>query len=168
MKDKFQEKLSEYKKRSEAKSVKKKQETVVERPKEIPSKEKAEDLPKETTEDAPTSEELETPLSKSIDNMKNASTLSPKHYGGKQKIQIEYVKDKVKRSVTFSKRKGGLLKKAHELAVLTGADVLVLVATNPGKSVYSYASENFKPMLEEKGHQDAIRSCIGWEEIEKN
>ena len=46
---------------------------------------------------------------------------------GKQRIQIEYIEDKEKRQVTFSKRKGGLLKKASELHLLCGAHVAIVI-----------------------------------------
>lgn len=39
---------------------------------------------------------------------------------GKQKINIEFIQEKNKRYTTFSKRKTGLMKKAHELSSLTG------------------------------------------------
>lgn len=46
---------------------------------------------------------------------------------GKQRIKIEYIEDKEKRQVTFSKRKGGLLKKASELHLLCGAHVAIVI-----------------------------------------
>lgn len=50
-----------------------------------------------------------------------------------------------RRSVSFSKRKKGLLKKANELHVLTGSDIVVMMVSESG-SVYSYAvsKSNFK------------------------
>jgi hypothetical protein len=42
---------------------------------------------------------------------------------GRRKIEIEYIKDKIRRHITFSKRKAGISKKAYELSRLTGAQV---------------------------------------------
>jgi len=48
----------------------------------------------------------------------------PKRGGhGRRKIEIEYIKDKIRRHITFSKRKAGISKKAYELSRLTGAQV---------------------------------------------
>ena len=47
----------------------------------------------------------------------------PKKRGGhgRRKIEIEYIDDKIRRHITFSKRKAGISKKAYELSRLTGA-----------------------------------------------
>ena len=42
---------------------------------------------------------------------------------GRRKIEIEYIEDKIRRHITFSKRKAGISKKAYELSRLTGAQV---------------------------------------------
>ena len=42
---------------------------------------------------------------------------------GRRKIEIEYIDDKQRRHITFSKRKAGISKKAYELSRLTGAQV---------------------------------------------
>ena len=42
---------------------------------------------------------------------------------GLRKIEIEYIDDKIRRHITFSKRKAGISKKAYELSRLTGAQV---------------------------------------------
>ncbi|ODO00013.1 hypothetical protein I350_06633 [Cryptococcus amylolentus CBS 6273] len=46
----------------------------------------------------------------------------------RRKIKIEYISDKSRRHITFSKRKAGIMKKAYELSILTGTQVLLLVA----------------------------------------
>ena len=46
---------------------------------------------------------------------------------GRRKIEIEYIEDKIRRHITFSKRKAGISKKAYELSRLTGAQVRVAV-----------------------------------------
>jgi hypothetical protein len=64
---------------------------------------------------------------------------------GKKKIKIEYIPGKRKRNQCLCKRRSGLLKKAQELDILTGANIMVIVATE--KKCYTYASMNFAPLL---------------------
>lgn len=52
---------------------------------------------------------------------------------GRKKIKIARINDDRNRSVTYLKRKAGLMKKAHELAVLTGSEVAVIVFGQNGK-----------------------------------
>jgi len=49
---------------------------------------------------------------------------------GRRKIDIEYLQEDRVRKVTFCKRKGGLFKKAEDLAVLCGCEVTVLISNN--------------------------------------
>ena len=51
---------------------------------------------------------------------------------GRVKIKMAYIDDKVRRYTTFSKRKTGIMKKAYELATLTGTEVMLLVASETG------------------------------------
>ena len=57
----------------------------------------------------------------------------PKKRGGhgRRKIEIEYIDDKIRRHITFSKRKAGISKKAYELSRLTGAQAAPLPPTPP-------------------------------------
>lgn len=50
----------------------------------------------------------------------------------KKKTTMSFVEDQTKRKVTFSKRKSGIMKKASDLATLTGADVLLVVVNENG------------------------------------
>ncbi|PWN96668.1 SRF-like protein, partial [Tilletiopsis washingtonensis] len=52
---------------------------------------------------------------------------------GRKKIKIQRIAEDRNRSVTYLKRKAGLMKKAHELAVLTDSDVAVIVFAKNGK-----------------------------------
>ncbi|XP_056696997.1 truncated transcription factor CAULIFLOWER A [Spinacia oleracea] len=57
---------------------------------------------------------------------------------GRGKVQLKKIENKVNRQVTFSKRRNGLVKKAHEISVLCDADVALIVFSNRGKlSEYS-------------------------------
>ncbi|GAA5866061.1 hypothetical protein JCM3774_000011 [Rhodotorula dairenensis] len=59
-------------------------------------------------------------------NKRNAQSV------GRRKIHIEFIEDKPRRHVTFTKRKSGLMKKAYELSTLTGTDCLVVVVSESG------------------------------------
>jgi hypothetical protein len=52
---------------------------------------------------------------------------------GRGKVEMKRIENRVSRQVTFSKRRKGLLKKAHELAVLCDVDVGVVVFSERGK-----------------------------------
>ena len=65
---------------------------------------------------------------------------------GRKKIKIQPIKGERNRSATFLKRKAGLFKKAHELAVLTDSDVAVLVFNRNGK-LAEFCSGNIEEFL---------------------
>jgi len=77
----------------------------------------------------------------------------------KRKIKIEFIEDKTKRNVTFSKRKTGLLKKAFELSAMTESQILALVVSETG-NVFSYATDDLLPLLNEEQFRTAIKSCL--------
>ncbi|KAM0855596.1 hypothetical protein ACQ4PT_049666 [Festuca glaucescens] len=58
---------------------------------------------------------------------------------GRGKVQLRRIENNVSRQVTFSKRRSGLLKKAHEIAVLCDADVAVIVFSAKGR-LYEYSA----------------------------
>jgi len=58
---------------------------------------------------------------------------------GRGRIEIKKIENTTSRQVTFSKRRGGLLKKAHELAVLCDAEVALVIFSSTGK-LFEYAS----------------------------
>jgi hypothetical protein len=64
----------------------------------------------------------------------------------KRKRAIEYLPDGSERQEKFQKRLEGIMKKAHELAVMTGNQVFLLMASESG-SVHSYATAKFEPLL---------------------
>uniref|UniRef100_A0A0D3AY73 Uncharacterized protein n=1 Tax=Brassica oleracea var. oleracea TaxID=109376 RepID=A0A0D3AY73_BRAOL len=75
---------------------------------------------------------------------------SPTNHGRKMvkgKIEIKRIDNPTSRQVTFSKRRKGLLKKAHELSVLCDAQVAAIVFSQKGK-LYEYASSDMKKMME--------------------
>lgn len=58
---------------------------------------------------------------------------------GRRKIDIQYLQDDRVRKVTFCKRKGGLFKKADDLAKLCGVEVAVIIVQENDKTC-TYAS----------------------------
>ncbi|KAK3033347.1 hypothetical protein RJ639_034397 [Escallonia herrerae] len=58
---------------------------------------------------------------------------------GRRRVEMKRIEDKSSRQVTFSKRRGGLMKKARELSVLCGVDVSVVVFSCRGK-LYDFCS----------------------------
>ncbi|XP_018485063.2 MADS-box protein AGL72-like isoform X2 [Raphanus sativus] len=64
------------------------------------------------------------------------------------KIEIKRIDNLTSRQISFSKRRKGLLKKAHELSVLCDAQVAAIVFSQKGK-LYEFASSDMKKMMEQ-------------------
>jgi hypothetical protein len=72
---------------------------------------------------------------------------SDRHRGtGRKKIDIKPIPYKLKRQITFSKRKTGLLKKVKELTTLTQTEALVILVSETGNP-HSYATKKFHDMI---------------------
>lgn len=78
---------------------------------------------------------------------------------GRRKINIEYIKDKSRRHITFSKRKNGIMKKAYELATLTGTQVLLLVVSESGL-VYTFTTAKLSPVVKTDEGQMIVQKCL--------
>ena len=105
---------------------------------------------------------------------KNKKTL------GRVKIKMAYIDNKIRRYTTFSKRKTGIMKKAYELATLTGTEVMLLVASETGKiidencnvsyhyvvlgHVYTYATAKLQPMITSETGKALIQTCLAKDE----
>uniref|UniRef100_A0A0D3FU12 MADS-box domain-containing protein n=1 Tax=Oryza barthii TaxID=65489 RepID=A0A0D3FU12_9ORYZ len=63
---------------------------------------------------------------------------------GRGKIAIKRIDNTTNRQVTFSKRRGGLMKKARELAILCDADVGLIVFSCTGR-LYDFSSSRAVP-----------------------
>lgn len=61
---------------------------------------------------------------------------------GRGRVQLKRIENKINRQVTFSKRRSGLLKKAHEISVLCDAEVAVIVFSTKGK-LYEYSTDSW-------------------------
>ena len=60
----------------------------------------------------------------------------------RRRIKIKRIENAATRQVTFSKRRGGLLKKAHDLSVLCDAQVAVIIFSSKGK-LFEFASPRY-------------------------
>merc|ERR1719167_2104059 len=78
---------------------------------------------------------------------------------GRVKVKMEFIKSKNRRYTTFSKRKTGIMKKAYELATLTGTQVMVLVASETGH-VYTFATQKLQPMITSEAGKALIQTCL--------
>ncbi|KAG8381407.1 hypothetical protein BUALT_Bualt06G0118900 [Buddleja alternifolia] len=63
------------------------------------------------------------------------------------KVQLKRIENTASRQVTFSKRRNGLLKKAHELSVLCDAEVALIIFSQKGR-IYEFSSSNMQKTLE--------------------
>ncbi|KAJ0254914.1 Agamous-like MADS-box protein AGL13 [Hirschfeldia incana] len=63
------------------------------------------------------------------------------------KVEVKRIESKVNRQVTFSKRKGGLLKKAYELSVLCDVEVALIIFSSSGK-LYEFSSGAMEKTIE--------------------
>lgn len=69
-------------------------------------------------------------------------------------MQLKRIENKINRQVTFSKRRGGLLKKAHEISVLCDAQVALIVFSTKGK-LFEFSSDSRYLLLDD---DDAVSS----------
>ena len=99
---------------------------------------------------------------------------------GRVKIEMAYISNKIRRYTTFSKRKTGIMKKAYELATLTGTEVMLLVASETGEwpgmclenhrptsclgHVYTYATAKLQPMITSEAGKALIQTCLAKDE----
>ncbi|XP_039039876.1 MADS-box protein SVP-like [Hibiscus syriacus] len=70
----------------------------------------------------------------------------------RKKIQIKKIDDTSARQVTFSKRRRGLFKKAHELSVLCDAELAAIVFSATGK-LFEYSSTSTRQVIERRNQQ---------------
>uniref|UniRef100_A0A0D3DBL2 MADS-box domain-containing protein n=1 Tax=Brassica oleracea var. oleracea TaxID=109376 RepID=A0A0D3DBL2_BRAOL len=58
---------------------------------------------------------------------------------GRGRVQLRRIENKIRRQVTFSKRRTGLVKKVQEISVLCDADVALIVFSPKGK-LFEYSA----------------------------
>ncbi|ORY94437.1 SRF-type transcription factor (DNA-binding and dimerization domain)-domain-containing protein [Syncephalastrum racemosum] len=83
----------------------------------------------------------------------------PEKRSGRRKIKIEFIEDKSRRHITFSKRKAGIMKKAYELSTLTGTQVLLLVVSETGL-VYTFTTPKLQPLVSKPEGKNLIQACL--------
>ncbi|THU68436.1 hypothetical protein C4D60_Mb08t03870 [Musa balbisiana] len=71
---------------------------------------------------------------------------------GRGRVQLKRIENKINRQVTFSKRRSGLLKKAHEISVLCDAEVALIVFSTKGK-LYEYSTDSSMERILERYQQ---------------
>ncbi|EGD83856.2 hypothetical protein H112_07537 [Trichophyton rubrum D6] len=81
----------------------------------------------------------------------------------RRKIEIKFIQDKSRRHITFSKRKAGIMKKAYELSVLTGTQVLLLVVSETGL-VYTFTTPKLQPLVTQSEGKNLIQRCLNAQE----
>ncbi|KAJ7939687.1 hypothetical protein B0H13DRAFT_1460479, partial [Mycena leptocephala] len=82
---------------------------------------------------------------------------------GRRKIQIEFIQDKSRRHITFSKRKAGEFSRpmqtAYELSILTGTQILILVVSDTGL-VYTFTTAKLQPLVTQPQGKNLIQACL--------
>ncbi|WFD05881.1 transcription factor of the MADS box [Malassezia vespertilionis] len=78
---------------------------------------------------------------------------------GRRKIKIEFIDDDSRRHITFSKRKAGIMKKAYELATLTGTQILLLVVSQTGL-VYTFTTPKLEAIVKQPEGRNLIQECL--------
>ncbi|XP_054777966.1 MADS-box protein JOINTLESS-like isoform X2 [Prosopis cineraria] len=73
----------------------------------------------------------------------------------RQKIEIKKIDNITARQVTFSKRRRGLFKKAHELATLCDAEIALIVFSATGK-LFEYGSSSVQQVIERHNQHSEI------------
>ncbi|KAL7618486.1 hypothetical protein Lser_V15G03807 [Lactuca serriola] len=82
---------------------------------------------------------------------------------GRGKIEIKKIENVSCRQVTFSKRRSGLFKKAHELSVLCDAVVGIIVFSNTSR-LYEFSSSSMKGIIDR--YNRAIGSSTSQMQVE--
>lgn len=79
---------------------------------------------------------------------------------GRRKIEIQPICEERNRTVTFIKRKAGLFKKAHELAVLCQVDVAVVILGS-NNTFYEFSSVDMQEMIRYYQRDDLVHDVKG-------
>ncbi|KAG6433525.1 hypothetical protein SASPL_105139 [Salvia splendens] len=66
---------------------------------------------------------------------------------GRRKIEIKKIEKKSSLQVAFTKRRGGLFRKASEIAVYCGAEMAILVQS-PGGKLFSYGQPSVRAVVD--------------------
>ncbi|CAG8495183.1 24246_t:CDS:2 [Dentiscutata erythropus] len=119
-----------------------------------------------------------TASSHSVDISEQSPKGKSEKRAGRRKIKIEYIDDKSRRHITFSKRKAGIMKKkfyrlklhmstfaifVNEASsiqnTLTGTQVLLLVVSETGL-VYTFTTPKLQPLVTKPEGKNLIQACL--------
>ncbi|XWS51258.1 hypothetical protein CRYUN_Cryun12cG0161200 [Craigia yunnanensis] len=87
---------------------------------------------------------------------------------GRGRVHLKRIENKINRQVTFSKRRSGLLKKAHEISVLCDAEVALIVFSTKGKLVEYSTDSCMETILERYERYSYAERPLAANEIEQN
>ncbi|KAF5369268.1 hypothetical protein D9758_002782 [Tetrapyrgos nigripes] len=73
---------------------------------------------------------------------------------GRRKIKIEFIQDKSRRHITFSKRKAGIMKKANKIPFLSSS-----VSDQTGL-VYTFTTAKLQPLVTQPEGKNLIQACL--------
>ncbi|XP_031106107.1 agamous-like MADS-box protein AGL61 [Ipomoea triloba] len=80
---------------------------------------------------------------------------------GRQRIPLSRIENDVHRTVTFSKRRFGLFKKASEISRLCGMEILLVVFSPNKEKVYTFGSPNVNAVLDKYVAENENRTIEG-------
>ena len=83
----------------------------------------------------------------------------------KKRFILRYISQKNRRSTTFSKRKKGIMKKAHKISLLTGSQVLLLIVGESGH-LHAFSTPKLKPIVTE--HECLIKKYLSASELQES
>ncbi|XP_007037634.2 PREDICTED: truncated transcription factor CAULIFLOWER A isoform X2 [Theobroma cacao] len=87
---------------------------------------------------------------------------------GRGRVQLKRIENKINRQVTFSKRRSGLLKKAHEISVLCDAEVALIVFSTKGK-LFEYSTDScMERILERYERYSYAERQLAANEVDQN
>jgi len=78
----------------------------------------------------------------------------------RRKKPIKYIQNRTRRHVTFAKRRHGIMKKAYELSVLTGANILLLIESHNTGLVYTFTTPRLERVVVGQEGKDLVRRCL--------
>ncbi|QHO17346.1 Agamous-like MADS-box protein [Arachis hypogaea] len=77
---------------------------------------------------------------------------------GRGKVELKQIENKIRRQVTFSKRKTGLKKKAHEISLLCDAQLAFIIFNTTGKLSHFSSHSSVENILERyERHVNALK-----------
>ncbi|GMM57237.1 hypothetical protein DAKH74_038530 [Maudiozyma humilis] len=73
---------------------------------------------------------------------------------------IKYIQNRTRRHVAFAKRRHGIMKKACELSVPTGGNILLLIQPQNTGLVYAFSTPRIDPVITGEEGKGLLRRCL--------